>query len=285
MIIYAEERLRRLFTGGRCLRLRVAGSSANSIQFLRDYKIPLSMIYGEPGQCNPFTLVCPVPLPDFFRRGNVFYLREGVFFNGFQNLRPQFFYVPEIFVKSEKEVFFPHNSFAVLNDRLADDSFSERVPSVLSDDLFAFMTAVINGSRSLKTAQDMKVPSEIMAICGCGPGLTPSGDDFLCGLFLCLRLLGVSGCLDFSLHGFCRQTFFYTNRLSAAFLRSAILGYCSLKQYELLHAFKRDCLTNKLLSDFKFGHYSALDFLQGVRFAGQLFQQFFVQTGNTDSLP
>lgn len=285
MIIYAEERLRGLFAAGRCAKLQMAGSSANSVQFLREYKTPLSLICGETGQCNPFTLVCPTPVPDFFHRGDCFYLYDGGFFNGFQSLRPKLFYVPATLVKNEAEVFFPHKSLAVLNDRLVDDNFSERVPPGLSDDLFAFMSAAINGSRPGNAVQDMAVPSEILAVCGRGPGLTPSGDDFLCGFFLCLRLFGKADCLHFSVYGFCRQTFFYTNRLSAAFLRSALLGYCSLKQYELLQAFRRDCLTVQLLSDFNFGHYSALDFLQGISFAGLLLRQFFIQTGDTDSLP
>lgn len=285
MIIYAEKRLRGLFSSRRGTKLQLVGRSENSVQFMREYKQPLSLIYGEISQCNPFTLVCPEPLSDFFLRCDFFYLHDGVFSNDFQSLEPKLFYVPGIILKNETVAIFPYKCRMVLSDWLVDDDFSQRVPAGRLEDLFIFMSSVIKGSGFAESFQEEMVPPEILAVCGCGPGLTPSGDDFLCGLFLCLRLFGRADCLSFSRYDFCRQTLFYTNRLSAAFLRSALLGYCSLRQYDLLQALRGDCLTTQLLSDFKFGHYSALDFLQGVSFAGRLLQQFFVQTGDTDTLP
>ena len=42
----------------------------------------------------------------------------------------------------------------------------------------------------------LPIPAEAAALIGLGPGLTPSGDDFIGGMLIALRMLGKHGAAD-----------------------------------------------------------------------------------------
>lgn len=107
---------------------------------------------------------------------------------------------------------------------------------------------------------------------GLGPGLTPSGDDFLCGFFAGLILSGKNEHpLSLGLKTAVQQHMADTNDISAAFLQSSLNGEFSLPVIELVSLPDK----NKIYSNFnKIGHSSGFDTLCGIDFALRLAESF-----------
>jgi hypothetical protein len=82
-------------------------------------------------------------------------------------------------------------------------------------------------------------PIEVMSIVpllGLGPGLTPSGDDYLGGLFLALSLVGRSGLRDRLWQAVQPFTFVYTTAISRVHLAAAAEGFGSAALHDVLAA-------------------------------------------------
>lgn len=102
-------------------------------------------------------------------------------------------------------------------------------------------------------------------VIGLGIGLTPSGDDFLCGVFAGLRLLGREQETFFhALHRQAASQLDRTNEISAAFLACALRGQfsqavCSLSSVPS---------SEQILRSFSaIGHSSGVDTLCGILYA------------------
>lgn len=110
----------------------------------------------------------------------------------------------------------------------------------------------------------------VAALVGLGPGLTPSGDDVLCGMLLVL------GALDPPAHGALaaavRDALHRTTALSATLLRDALEGYAVPPVLDLLAAARRGPGAGPDLATLaravtRVGHSSGSDLLVGVRTA------------------
>lgn len=100
---------------------------------------------------------------------------------------------------------------------------------------------------------------------GLGIGLTPSGDDFLCGVLAGLRIHDCDvTCFSRALCREIRSKLGNTNDISRAFLDCALKGWFSLPVIRL----KDPLSPEEILSDFRrIGHSSGLDTLSGILYA------------------
>ena len=109
-----------------------------------------------------------------------------------------------------------------------------------------------------------KAAEKLCELIGLGTGLTPSGDDFLCGVLAGLHIQGN----EYSEFAYClrnniRKNLQRTNDISAAFLSSAIEGHFSLAVNELW----KNPDTEKISQMFhSIGHSSGMDTLCGIYF-------------------
>jgi hypothetical protein len=105
----------------------------------------------------------------------------------------------------------------------------------------------------------------LLGLVGAGPGLTPSGDDAVCGLLLTLR----AGCPvdDRRLRGALSEALPRTTSLSASLLSAAAQGYAVPQVTRLLRAAARGdarALARHLPPVLAVGHSSGRDLLTGV---------------------
>lgn len=85
------------------------------------------------------------------------------------------------------------------------------------------------------TTVDVAGSASIVDLIGMGPGLTPSGDDFLLGGLLALDALGVIEVRNI-LWELCRPHLDRTNEISRAHLEAAALGYGAAALHAAIHA-------------------------------------------------
>lgn len=106
---------------------------------------------------------------------------------------------------------------------------------------------------------------ELSGLIGLGIGLTPSGDDFLCGVLAGLKLSGMESSV-FALHLKKRiaDCLADTIEISAAFLSCALEGQFGLAVNNLLNLPSAEQMRSDFLA---IGHSSGMDTLCGVLFA------------------
>ena len=105
------------------------------------------------------------------------------------------------------------------------------------DPVLAYAGKVMDNTRSLLGAGITgsvteitlgNAAAELRRLIGLGTGLTPSGDDFLCGVLSALYAFGIwEGTFAKRLHTEIFQHLEDTNAISAAFLQSSLQGECS----------------------------------------------------------
>ena len=120
------------------------------------------------------------------------------------------------------------------------------------------------GGETLKSAE---LDDAVVALLGLGPGLTPSGDDFLCGMLIALEVLPVSALRAHLIASIECHAQRRTNAISLAHLRAAGLG----AGHEALHEFFNSLLAGdtatlpaQLTAIDKIGHSSGWDALAGI---------------------
>ena len=110
----------------------------------------------------------------------------------------------------------------------------------------------------------LRTGAPITDLIGLGIGLTPSGDDFLCGVLAGLLLLGLQDSQDFRhLSAEISRNLAKTNAISAAFLRCAMNGQFS----EALVTLGSVSFAQSLQMFHDIGHSSGADTLCGLYFA------------------
>ena len=110
----------------------------------------------------------------------------------------------------------------------------------------------------------LRTGAPITDLIGLGIGLTPSGDDFLCGVLAGLTLLGLRDSQDFRhLSAEISRNLAKTNAISAAFLRCAMDGQFS----EALVTLGSVSFSQSLQMFHDIGHSSGADTLCGLYFA------------------
>lgn len=103
------------------------------------------------------------------------------------------------------------------------------------------------------------------ALLGLGPGATPSGDDFLCGLLLAARLSPLPPTWLPALVATAEQAGTRTPPVSAALLRHAADGHCIPQVAALLHAAATGADLAAPVADLlAVGHSSGSDLLHGL---------------------
>ncbi|WP_306323210.1 MULTISPECIES: DUF2877 domain-containing protein [unclassified Streptomyces] len=104
-----------------------------------------------------------------------------------------------------------------------------------------------------------------VALLGLGPGATPSGDDFLCGLLLTARLARRPPAWLPALADIATHAEAHTPPVSAALLRHAAAGYCVPQAAALLDAAATGTdLTAPVAALLAVGHSSGSDLLHGL---------------------
>jgi len=111
--------------------------------------------------------------------------------------------------------------------------------------------------------------NEICHLIGLGTGLTPSGDDFICGIFAGLILTGETNHkISELLKDEVSKHLTGTNPISGAFLKCSICGQFSQAICSLLHTPDSTAITEQFI---QIGHSSGFDSLCGVYFVFSLF--------------
>ncbi|MBN1249544.1 MAG: DUF2877 domain-containing protein, partial [Anaerolineae bacterium] len=125
------------------------------------------------------------------------------------------------------------------------------------------------GLRDAVAAGDVgAVARHAAALSGCGPGLTPSGDDFLAGWMLALWATHHPG-RQALCETICRSAQGRTTRLSLAFLEAARRGEADQRWHNLLLALSEggegdvDTIAAAMAAISSFGATSGVDMLDG----------------------
>lgn len=128
----------------------------------------------------------------------------------------------------------------------------------------AALKIITAAAETLQGGQHEQAAEELSRLLGLGEGLTPSGDDFLCGV-LASTYMGQSkekSRFRELLGGLIEDGLLRTNEISAGFLRCAAQGYFSLPVLEL----SRGSLARSVSDFSKTGHSSGSDTLSGIIF-------------------
>lgn len=119
-----------------------------------------------------------------------------------------------------------------------------------------------------RTESYTEAADSLTDLIGVGKGLTPSGDDFLCGVLAGLALTGKDAHpFTRRLRSHVRENLSRTNRISAAFLRSASEGYFSRPVLRLLDLPNAGTI-RRMFREIE--HTSGMDTLCGILYAWSL---------------
>ncbi|NGO75395.1 DUF2877 domain-containing protein, partial [Streptomyces sp. YC504] len=105
-----------------------------------------------------------------------------------------------------------------------------------------------------------------LALLGRGPGLTPSGDDYLCGLLLAANAASVTPSWKASLADALIEAHEHTTLVSASLLAHAATGHCIPQVHDLLSATAAsdEVPPGPLAALLAVGHSSGSDLLHGL---------------------
>ncbi len=161
----------------------------------------------------------------------------------------------------------------LLKEKEVLDLFILKGRAVCRTEIALYAEKIIHEFKNaLKNEENEKAAERIICLVGLGKGLTPSGDDFLCGM-----LAGLTYCskerkaveLLCVLKKHIGEAAKRTNDISGAFLKCAVDGYYSeaiIKLPTLDNGGKIACLFSEI------GHSSGADTLCGVFFAVETMQ-------------
>ena len=122
-------------------------------------------------------------------------------------------------------------------------------------------------SHSLNGEKTLEFPASARRLVGLGPGLTPSGDDFWCGVMIALRAVGCSDILGKVSGSVLKLAEERTNKISRAHMECAAGGQGAQALHETISAMgmaDEARLRSALRELDKIGHSSGWDSLAGV---------------------
>ena len=122
-------------------------------------------------------------------------------------------------------------------------------------------------SRSLNGEGNYEFPAPARRLVGLGPGLTPSGDDFWCGVMIALRTQGFGDILEKVSGSVLKLAEERTNKISRAHMECAAGGQGAQALHETISAMgmaDEARLSSALRELDKIGHSSGWDSLAGV---------------------
>ena len=171
-----------------------------------------------------------------------------------------------------------HHIYDLLNDMIhvsADHGGFELIfnhsPKVNESLMLLAAKKLMASCCSLIKRNDAKTAAQSLSgLIGLGIGLTPSGDDFLCGLLAGCQLIGTKNALDFVtvLRDLVRANIKNTNDISAAFLRCALGNQYSSAICMLVSSASDTAVYEAFCS---IDHSSGIDTLCGIKFAFDCF--------------
>ena len=135
------------------------------------------------------------------------------------------------------------------------------------DAMAAWLTTALDAHDALPP-----IPGNAAALFGLGPGLTPSGDDFIGGMLIALRMLGENGAADAVAHWALPLAKQRTHRISVAHLEAAVEGEGAAALHQVLSWLVSSGSKTRLPKPHilgKVGHCSGWDMLSGVVMACQ----------------
>lgn len=121
---------------------------------------------------------------------------------------------------------------------------------------------------------DFLVVEGVHGLLGVGPGLTPSGDDFLVGFLAGLmnsRRVNCRNSIDAMARCLTQDASLFTTRFSAEYIKYAAKGLYHMYVIDLINAFKAgscDELASAARQLITMGHYSGTDLLLGFAYGG-----------------
>ena len=120
----------------------------------------------------------------------------------------------------------------------------------------------------MTTFKDFNPEQIVTWLLGRGKGLTPSGDDILCGYIFVLLLVDKANTYLSSLVKQIRNNLKLTTDVSKAYLICATQGYVNSKVYQLYKSFKNHNfkdIDSELNSILEIGHTSGKDLSYGIK--------------------
>ena len=123
-------------------------------------------------------------------------------------------------------------------------------------------------SDEMTTFKDFNAEQIVTWLLGRGKGLTPSGDDILCGYIFVLLLVDKANTYLSSLVKQIRNNLKLTTDVSKAYLICATQGYVNSKVYQLYKSFKNHNfkdIDSELNSILEIGHTSGKDLSYGIK--------------------
>lgn len=123
-------------------------------------------------------------------------------------------------------------------------------------------------SRLRRTHGQSEVPERVLALVGCGHGLTPSGDDVLVGALIALHAMGQGAAAERLADALRDGLAQRTGRVSAAHLRAACDGEAVAPVHAVVNAVLGECpaeLARAQATLEGHGHRSGRDALRGIR--------------------
>lgn len=123
-------------------------------------------------------------------------------------------------------------------------------------------------SNEMTTFKDFNPEQIVTWLLGRGKGLTPSGDDILCGYIFVLLLVDKANTYLASLVKQIRNNLKLTTDVSKAYLICATQGYVNSKVYQLYKSFKNHNfkdIDSELNSILEIGHTSGKDLSYGIK--------------------
>lgn len=153
-------------------------------------------------------------------------------------------------------------------------AFQSPNPSFSSPILEGGYRYILQATKALEQKDPAKASSCLSRLVGLGIGLTPSGDDFLCGILAGLSLSG-KGTSSFALllRDQIKSCLSRTNDISRTFLRCALQNHFSPAVLSLA----KSPLSLEIRDSFKeIGHSSGMDTLYGIFFLLDLIEKGLV---------
>jgi hypothetical protein len=153
--------------------------------------------------------------------------------------------------------------------RLMVDTAREPLPAVAAAAKPAADYLVDLVARVKTACSDMNIvePARLAPLLGLGPGLTPSGDDFLGGAMIALALTGLASCRDVLWRALAPLAPSYTTDISRAHLAAAAEGLGNAALHTLLAAImagRPGAMREQIAAVAAIGHTSGWDALAGA---------------------
>ena len=160
-----------------------------------------------------------------------------------------------------REGFAPLIPYIVSGEEVSGEDFFQETSWKEIADCRNWLSDTLNGEKSLEFS------SLNHKLVGLGPGLTPSGDDFWCGVMIALYALGYFEVLRKISGVILSQAKYRTNKISCAHLECAARGQGAQALHEMISAMgmaDEARLDSALCALDKIGHTSGWDSLAGI---------------------